>query len=421
MVRGRPRTFFLSFYYKGPPPGAQGARVHKKLPRVKGMLIARRGGGGILVLSESERKDHMRIQAYITHEKGGLTLESAELADPRGSEVLVKITASGVCHTDTAGIEQLIPVTLPAVFGHEGVGVVEKTGPAVKSLRAGDHVIMTYPSCGVCPDCLRGRPYACHEKNRLFFDGAYMDGTKRISWNGQPVSSFFGQGAFASHVVVEERNAVRIDPTVDLKPLCSLGCGVQTGAGTVLNRLRPEPGSSIAVFGCGAVGMSAIMAAKIAGCSRIIGVDVVPSRLELARELGATDTVNGREGRAPDQIRALTGEGANYSVECSGIPDLIVQALDCLAICGVCAVVSVTGEREITFKPEPLLMNPNKTLTGLVEGGSNPRIFIPELIEFIKQGKLPVEKLVTYYDFPDIDRAFADSHSGRSIKPILVL
>jgi aryl-alcohol dehydrogenase len=345
------------------------------------------------------------------------------LDDPKPSEVLVKVEACGVCHTDSAGLYQFIPVTLPAVFGHEAVGIVEKKGSAVDSLEVGDHVIMTYPSCGTCDCCKSNHPYACDIKNDLFFNGSYKDGSKRFKLKKKSVSSFFGQGGFADHVVVDARNAVKVDKDVDLPALCSLGCGVQTGAGSVLNGLKPEPGSSLVVFGCGAVGISAIMAAKIAGCSKIIAVDVVPERLKLCKKVGATDTINAKRVKDVCQaIRDLTGgRGANYSVECSGIPEQTINAVECLDVLGKAVVASVTGEATVDIALEPMLMNPSRTLMGLVEGGSNPQTFIPQLVQFYKEGKLPVDKMVKYYKFEDIEQAFEDSKTGKTIKPVLLM
>lgn len=362
----------------------------------------------------------MQITAAVTHEQGKLTIENVELAEPKASEIRVKIVAAGVCHTDSAGINQVIPVTLPAIFGHEGVGIVEEVGVGVDTLKPGDKVILSYPSCGCCPSCTEGATYACEDMNRLFFDGSYKDGTKRLSKDGQDISSFFGQGSFATHVVVDARNAVKVDVELDdLKKLCSLGCGVQTGAGAVLNALVPEPESSLVVFGCGGVGMAAIMAAKIRGCSKIIAVDVVPSRLELALELGATHTVNGKEVDTVAAIKEITGGGANYSVECSGIPMLIKQALQCLRRLGKCCLVSVTGDAEVPIALEPLIMNPSVSLIGATEGCSAPQVFIPKLVQFFKEGRLPVDKLVKFYPFENIEEAFEDSHKGVTIKPIL--
>ena len=362
-----------------------------------------------------------KVLAAVTHSPGQLSIEDVGLAPPKASEVLVKIIACGVCHTDAAALHAFIPVTLPIVLGHEGVGVVEEVGSEVTTLQRGDRVILSFPSCGKCDYCLEEHPYACDNLNTLFFDGAYNDGTKRFSQNGVDVSSFFGQGAFADHVVVDARNAVKvnIDLDNDLAQLCSLGCGVQTGAGAVLIRIKPKKGSSLAVFGCGGVGMSAIMAAAIAGCSTIIGVDVVPARLELAKTLGATHVINSREVDPVAEIKRITNGGAHNSVEASGVAKVTLQALGCLRREGTAVLVSVTGPVELSIPLEALIMNPGVTLAGLVEGGSNPQTFIPELVRYYKEGRLPVEKLNDFYDFKDIEKAFKDSHEGVAIKPIL--
>ncbi|MDR2163545.1 MAG: NAD(P)-dependent alcohol dehydrogenase [Clostridiales Family XIII bacterium] len=366
----------------------------------------------------------MKITAAITRTKGEISIEEAELAAPKASEVLVKIIASGVCHTDAAGIEGFIPwITFPQVFGHEGVGIVEEVGIAVDTLKPGDRVAMTFPSCGRCKYCLDGHPYACVHLNELFFSGAYKDGTRRISQNGEDIGSFFAQGAFATHAIVDARNAVKVEgiPDDKLKYLCSLGCGVQTGAGAVLNRCKPKPATSLVVFGSGGVGMAAVMAAAIAGCTQIIAVDVVPSRLEMAKEFGATDTINAKEvDDVVAKIKEITGGGAHYSIESSGIPALTLQATACLRRMGIAVICSVTGPAEVSIPLEMYLMNPSVTLAGLTEGGSNPQIFIPKLAEYFKAGRLPVDRLVKFYDFKDIKQAFADSHSGVTVKPILL-
>ncbi|MDR2705920.1 MAG: NAD(P)-dependent alcohol dehydrogenase [Planctomycetaceae bacterium] len=363
----------------------------------------------------------MKITAAVTHHKGEIAIETIDIAQPKASEVLVRVVAVGICHTDIAGINQLIPVTLPAVFGHEGVGVVEEVGVSVESLKQGDRVIMTYPSCGVCEYCLKGQPYACEHINQLFFDGSFKDGTKRFSQNGIPISSFFGQGSFATHVIVDTRNAVKVDVRSDddLTKLCSLGCGAQTGTGAVFNRAKPNPYSSIAVFGCGGVGMAAIMAAKIVGCSKIIAIDIIPTRLEMAINVGATHTVNSQQVDAVEEIKKITNGGANYSIESSGSPMVTIQALKCLRREGLCVVNSVTGNAEVPIALEPLLMNPSVTLTGLTEGASNPQVFIPKLVQLFNEQRLPVDKLVKIYDFNNIKQALQDSHNGITIKPIL--
>ena len=363
----------------------------------------------------------MKVFASVTHKPGQLSLEEVELSAPKASEVLVKTIACGVCHTDAAALHLFIPVTLPIILGHEGVGIVEEVGCEVTTLKKGDRVILSFPSCGKCDYCHDDHPYACDNMNTLFFDGTYNDGTKRFSQNGTEVSSFFGQGSFADHVIIDARNAVKadIDNDDDLANLCSLGCGVQTGAGAVLNKIKPKKGTSMAVFGCGGVGMSAIMAAAIAGCSTIIAVDVVPSRLELAKELGATHVINSSETDPVAEIKKITGGGAHNSVESSGIAKVTLQSLACLRREGMAVLLSVTGPEEISIPLEALLLNTSATLTGLSEGASNPQTFIPELVGYYKEGKLPVEKLVKFYDFKEIEIAFKDSHDGTTIKPIL--
>lgn len=363
----------------------------------------------------------MKILASVTHKQGELSIEEVELAAPKASEVLVRTVACGVCHTDAAAMHLFIPITLPAVLGHEGVGVVEEVGSEVTSLKKGDRVIMSFPSCGKCEYCHDEHPYACDNLNTLFFDGTYNDGSKRISQNGIEISSFFGQGSFADHVIVDARNAVKvdIDSDDDLAYLCSLGCGVQTGAGAILNRIQPKAGSSLVVFGCGGVGMSAIMAGALVGCSTIIAVDIVPERLELAKELGATHILNNKETDVVEEIRRITNGGAHSSVESSGVAEMTLQALACLRREGIAVLLSVTGAEKIELPLEAYIMNPSVTLAGLSEGGSDPQTFIPELVDYYKEGRLPVDKLVKFYDFNDIHQAFEDSHKGVTIKPIL--
>ena len=363
----------------------------------------------------------MKVLASVTHKSGQLSLEEVDLQQPKATEALVRTVACGVCHTDAAALHSFIPVTLPIILGHEGVGVVEAVGSEVTTLQKGDRVIMSFPSCGKCDYCLDDHPYACDDLNTLFFNGTYNDGTKRFSQNETPISSFFGQGSFADHVVIDARNAVKvaIDTDDDLAKLCSLGCGVQTGAGAVLIRIKPKKGSSIAVFGCGGVGMSAIMAAVIADCSTIIAVDIVPSRLELAKEFGATHVINSLETDPVAEIKRITGGGAHNSVESSGIANVTLQALGCLRREGMAVLLSVTGPETVNIPLEALILNPGVTLTGLCEGASNPQTFIPELVQFYKEGRLPVDKLIKFYDFKDIEKAFEDSHKGITIKPIL--
>ncbi|MCL2365972.1 MAG: NAD(P)-dependent alcohol dehydrogenase [Oscillospiraceae bacterium] len=364
----------------------------------------------------------MQITAAVTREKGKLNFETVELADPKANEVLVKMVASGICHTDTAVIEQYLPVTFPMVAGHEGVGVVERVGPGVTDLKPGDRVVLSYPTCGICDACKSSKPFACENLFWSLFGGNYADGTKRMKgFDGAEIGVMFGQGSFATHAIVNQRNAVKVDVDSDdeLAQLCSLGCGIQTGAGAVLNRMNPRPGSTIAIFGCGSVGLAAVMAAKLAGCSTIIAVHGRRGK-ELAIEFGATHTIEGRTEDVPGQIRAITGgKGVNYALESAGVPEMVLTMLDSMAAEGVAILVSVTADAAVPIKLEPQIMNPCVTLAGAVEGYSNPQVFIPELVRFYKEGRLPVDKLNTFYDYKEIDKAFEDSHNGKTVKPVL--
>ena len=208
----------------------------------------------------------MKIKAAVVHEKAQpFQIEELDLESPKAGELLVKIVASGVCHTDEVAQQQFIPVPLPAVLGHEGCGIVEETGQGVTDFKKGDRVGFSFGFCGHCENCLSAHQHACENFNSIKCAGVMSDGTTRLSHNGVKVSSFFGQSSFATHAVVNQISTVKVDDNIDLALAAPLGCGIQTGAGAVLNRLRPEFGSSLAVFGCGTVGMSAIMAVKIAG------------------------------------------------------------------------------------------------------------------------------------------------------------
>ena len=364
----------------------------------------------------------MKVKAAVTREKGKLAIETVELAEPKAGEVLVKMVASGICHTDTAVIEQYLPVTFPVVAGHEGVGIVEKAGPGVTSLKAGDRVVLTFPSCGTCAHCEEAHPYSCDDNFTMLFGGKFRDGTTRITTeDGKNVGTMFMQSSFATYAIATEDNAIKVDvDTDDLKKLCSLGCGVQTGAGAVLNRMKPRPGSSIAIFGCGAVGLAGIMAAKISGCSTIIAIHGFKGREE-ALAFGATHTINGRKEDTVARVKEITGgKGVNYALESSGQPPLAVTMLQCMAKEGLAVTVSVTADAEVPVALEPLIMNPSVSFAGCVEGHSNPKVFIPEMVRLWKEGKLPVDKMNKYYKFDEIEKAFEESHTGGVLKPILV-
>ena len=361
----------------------------------------------------------VKINAAVIFEKGQpFQLRELELDPPKRGEVLVRVAACGVCHTDEVARQQIIPVPLPAVFGHEGCGVVEDTGPGVTDFKRGDRVGFSYGFCGTCPSCRTGRPYGCEENRRLNFSGTQFDGTRRLHLDGGDISSFFGQGAFATHAVVHVNNLIRVPDGLPLEMVGPLGCGIQTGAGAILNYLKPGPDSSVIITGCGPVGLSAVMAAKIAGCTTIIACDIIDARLELALALGATHTVNSRNVESVvAAVQRLTRIGTDYAVDCTGIGACVRQSLGCVRSLGTCVVLGAT--EELTIHVENELMGPGKTLAGLVEGCSIPQVFIPKLLSYYEKGMFPFDRLITYYDFRDIETAFEDTHRGRVIKAVL--
>lgn len=359
----------------------------------------------------------MNIKAAVTHNQGkAFELESVQLAMPKIDEIRVKVIATGVCHTDVVARDMGI-APFPIVLGHEGSGIVDAVGAGVTDLQVGDHVVLSFAHCGNCGHCLTGYPTVCDTFNELNFGGAMDDGTRRLAQDGETLATFFGQSSFATYAIAKSRNAVKVDPDVDLALLGPLGCGIQTGAGTVLNRLKPEFGSSIVIYGAGAVGLSAVMAAKIVGCQHIIAVDVHDSRLELAKELGATHTLNGESVDVVIEVEKITDGGSHYAVETTGVPTVVKQSLNALRSLGTVAIVGITPEMNIDVHND--LMAEGKSMIGVIEGDSIPRVFIPQLIAYFKAGQFPFDKLVKFYDFEDINQAFEDSASGITIKPIL--
>ena len=364
----------------------------------------------------------MKIKAAVIEEKGQeFQITDMELDGPGRDEVLVKIAACGVCHTDDVARNQLIPVPLPAVFGHEGAGVVEAVGPGITDFKPGDRVCLSFGYCGTCEACRTGRPYGCRENRRLNFGGVSFDNTRRLRYKGAPASSFFGQGAFATHAVVHKNNLISVPEDMPLGLAAPMGCGIQTGAGAIFNYLRPAADTSVIITGCGPVGLSAVMAARIAGCTTVIACDIVESRLETARELGATHTINSRTVESvPDAVKAITdGMGTHYAVDCTGIGECVRASLNCTRPLGVCAVVGAT--QELTINVENELMGTAKTLGGVVEGCCIPQLFIPKLIRYYREGRFPFDKLIRYYRFEDINQAFADTKSGKVIKAVLLM
>jgi len=363
----------------------------------------------------------MKITAAVVRERGGaFGIEELDLCDPRPDELLVEVIASGMCATDLHGRDAYYTAQFPKVFGHEGAGVVRAVGAGVRRFKPGDHVVMAYPWCGECPNCRTQRQTYCLHANDLKHGGTRADGSTLHSKNGEPVyGSFFQQSSFGNFTVANERFAVKVREDVPLASVAALACGGQTGAGAVLNAMRPRAGDSFVVFGVGAVGLSGLMAAKIAGCDPIIAVDVHEHRLALARELGATHTLN-HSGSADvvAEIRRITGTGARFTLETSAVASVFREAVEALMPAGTCVLLgSARKGTEVSFET-PFLQN-GRTVRGVIQGDSVPQEFIPRLVDHIAAGRFPVERMITFYDLAEINRAAAESASGKTIKPVL--
>lgn len=347
-------------------------------------------------------------------------IRSVTLRDPRADEVVVKIAATGVCHTDIIMQEEFFPVLFPAVFGHEGSGVVQTVGSAVTKVKPGDHVVVAFASCGECRNCRRGKPSYCLDYYGQNFTGRDRDGSTSITEGAIEVSAhFLGQSSFARHAICRDRSVVSVTDSVPLELLGPLACGIQTGAGAVLKSLAVEAGSTIAVFGAGGVGLSAIMAARVAGATTIVAIDVSESRLRLALELGATHTVRVGDIDVAEALSGIEPTGFEYTIEATGRPDVLVQAVESLTVTGVCGTIGASPMGTTA----PVNMNSlifGRSIRGICVGDSVPDIFIPQLIALYEQGRFPFDRLIKTYPFSDINAACEDAKSGRIIKPVLL-
>ncbi|MEU5877122.1 NAD(P)-dependent alcohol dehydrogenase [Spirillospora sp. NPDC047279] len=363
----------------------------------------------------------MRIDAAVLRAADApYTIEPVELADPGPGEVLVRIAGVGMCHTDLLGRVPGDLVAKPVILGHEGSGVVEAVGAGVAGVKPGDHVVLSIDSCGSCANCRAARPGNCATMAELNMFSLPLDGVARAhDGDGTAVGNrWFGQSSFASHALATARNTVVVDPDLPLDRLGPLGCGIQTGAGSVLISLGVEAGDTIAVFGAGAVGLAAVMAARVAGATTIVAVDLHESRLDLARELGATHTLNGADDDLAGQIRAISGgEGVQYSFDTTAVPSVVSTAVAALRTTGVCGLVGV-GMEEYRLDPSLLLMG--RTVKGIIEGDAVPQLFIPKLAELWRQGRFPFDRLIETYPLEQINQAEADTTSGKVVKPVLL-
>jgi aryl-alcohol dehydrogenase len=363
----------------------------------------------------------MQVTAAVVHERSGpFVIDTLELTDPRPDEVLVRVAASGMCATDLHGRDGYYGTPYPCVFGHEGAGVVEAVGSGVSTVAVGDHVIMSFPWCGNCTNCRRHMHSHCQQSFAWKFSGTRPDGSTLLGKNGTPIySAYFQQSSFSSHAIANERFVVKVRKDAPLDLIGPFACSGQTGVGAVFNSMKPKPGDSFAVFGVGAVGLSGLMAAKIAGCDPIIAIDIHDGRLDLARELGATHVINHTGCRdMVAEIRRITGEGVRFSLETSAQPSVFREAVEALMPGGTCVLLgSARSGAEVTF--DMAFLQFGRVVHGVIQGESHPKEFIPQLVDLLMQGKLPIDRMLTFYDIADINRAAQDSAGGATIKPVL--
>jgi aryl-alcohol dehydrogenase len=352
----------------------------------------------------------LNIQAAVLRTAGRMKIESLELEGPRDDEVLVRLVASGICHTDISFADGWDGTANPVVLGHEGAGVAEQTGKRVKGIKRGDHVVLSYQSCGRCPECRRGHPTDCLYFWEVNFGFHRLDGSNALHRSGVG-GHFFGQSSFSTRTLATERNIVKVPKALPLELLAPLGCGLQTGAGTVMNSLKVRKGKSIAVFGTGAVGLAGVMAARVVGADPIIGVDINPLRLKLAMELGATHVIDNRRHDLASHITRITGNGVDYVLDTTGDQEMVEIAVRTLKKKGIVALVA--GNEGAGALPE------GRKAISVIQGDGVPQRFIPKLIRLYRDGRFPFDRLVKFYDFKEINKAIADSKKGKTIKPVL--
>ncbi len=361
----------------------------------------------------------MKVRAAVAYAgQPDLSIEDLDLSDPGPDDILVRIAGCGLCHTDVKALAGGMGVPKPVVLGHEGAGIVERVGERVTGIQPGDHVVLTYDSCGACRACAGGDPAYCSQTTALnFTDGRFGEPGTFAKHSERVHGHFFGQSSFANYAVAKPRNAVVVRKGAPLEILGVLGCGVQTGAGAVMNALQPGPGSSIAIFGVGPVGLSAVLGAAIRGCAQIVAVDVLPQRLEMAKKLGATHAVlAGPDTNPASAIRRNFPGGVNYALDTTGRPEAGQHAVAALAPKGHFGFVTIpAGGLQLDMYTVFLQ---GLSVRGIVQGDSVPQQFIPQLIDLFLARRFPFDRFLTLYAFSDINRAIADQASGKVVKPV---
>jgi S-(hydroxymethyl)glutathione dehydrogenase/alcohol dehydrogenase len=365
---------------------------------------------------------YQRAKAVLCRTTGEpVVVEEIDVEFPRRGEVMIKLSACGICHSDLSATNGTIPFPAPLVLGHEGAGVVVALGEGVTDYALGDHVLSSFVSmCGKCRYCQTGRPQLCDQAGKAVI--SLPDGTVRTrSLDGEPLHVFSGCGVMAEYATLHVDNVVKIGTDVPLDRACLIGCGVMTGVGAAVNTARVEPGSIAVVFGCGGVGLNAIQGCRIAGAAMIVAVDVSDTKLELAQTFGATHTLNSNTPDLVKMLRKLTGGGADYTFECVGKGEIVAQAYSVLAKGGTAVVVGVAAQKDTTTVRTASLTFEEKTLTGSYFGSARPRQDFPRLLALYRAKQLKLDELVTRrYRIDEAPQAFADLAEGRNARGVIV-
>jgi aryl-alcohol dehydrogenase len=360
------------------------------------------------------------VTAAVTRfENAPFSVEELELNDPLDDEVLVRIAAVGVCHTDVSASQGNMRSPFPIVLGHEGAGVVERVGARVTRLKPGDHVVLSTDSCGHCIECHRGRMVYCVETRKRNFWAQGPGQNQPFSRNGERIyGQFFGQSSFATYSLAHENSATKVRDDVPIELLGPLGCGVLTGAGGIVNVLRPEAGTSIAILGAGSVGQSAILGAIISGCTTIVAIDVLDRKLEAAEAIGATHRIRAGGDGLTEALRAIRPYGFDFAFDTTGHGPSLAALLEALAPRGTLGMVA--GKAGSTFTaPIPAIFQRGLTIRGMIQAEAVPDVLIPRLVDLYAAGKFPFDQLFRRYAFADINQAVHDVHDGVTVKPLL--
>lgn len=360
------------------------------------------------------------MKAVVAHEKDRFAVENVDLGLPKIGEVLVRMRAIGVCHSDLSIINGTIPSPFPTVLGHEGAGMVEAVGEGVSNVAPGDHVILSFiPQCGECFHCVRDEPYLCMAAKQ---DGFLLDGTSRVSLDGEPIAVMSFLGNMAEYAVVPAICVLPIEKDISFQAAALVGCGVTTGVGAAIKTAEVSPGSTVAVFGCGGVGLSVIQGARIAGAKQIIAVDLSEQKMALAKEFGATHTVSSGGNPAKEILAMTNGIGVDFAFEVIGLTSTIEQCIRASRRGGKAVLVGV-GSLDDRFSVNNLILPiTSRTIQGCMYGSVNFKTDFPMYLDFYRQGLLDLDRMVTRtYDLDEAPQAFADLESGVNARGVLLI